>query len=190
MSAAHGRPAGRQPTTGGARRRTVIALSFALALAACAGPEPAPPTAASAGTADALPAPAASARPPAKVRPKRPGPIPLRALNVNTECAFHDESGYQGALKLTVEDASVRAFEASVRMPRYGACRFDLRDFRQTRELPNVELSQRGGRCIVRMWEQAERVTVAFDRCEKMCSGQSYDHLWPILADRRDGTCA
>ena len=84
----------------------------------------------------------------------------------------------------------VRAFEARVLIPRRGACRFDLRDFRQTRGMPGVELSQREGRCVVRMWEQGERVTVAFQQCERMCSGLAFDYLWPILADRRDGTCA
>ena len=72
----------------------------------------------------------------------------------------------------------------------HGACRFDLKDFRQTKELPAVELSQARGRCIVRVWEQGERVTVAFQQCEKMCSGNSYSYLWPILNDRRKGSCA
>lgn len=171
------------------RRRTLAVPCTALLLAACAGPEVAPVAAPSEMPAAAPPATAA-ARPAARVKPRRPGPIPLRALDVRTDCAFHDESGYQGALKLTVEAASVRTFEARVLIPRHGTCRFDLRDFRQTREMPSVELSQRQGRCIVRMWEQGERVTVAFQQCERMCSGLAYDHLWPILADRRDGSCA
>ena len=114
----------------------------------------------------------------------------MRPINVKTECNFRDESGYNGALKLDVAEAKVKAFEAQVNIPKRGACRFDLKDFRQTKELPAIELSQPRGRCIVRVWEQGERVTVAFQQCEKMCSGNSYSYLWPILNDRRKGSCA
>lgn len=119
-----------------------------------------------------------------------PGPIPTRALNVVTECRFRDESGYNGLLRLAVQEAQVQAFEATVNVPGRGACRFDLKNFRQTRELPNVELNHLRDPCIVRLWEQGERVTVAFQQCKKMCSGTAWDHLWPILNDRRDGSCA
>ncbi|MBM3390487.1 MAG: hypothetical protein FJY34_00705 [Betaproteobacteria bacterium] len=114
----------------------------------------------------------------------------MRPLNVRTECGFRDETGYNGALKLNVADAKVQTFEAKVNIPRRGVCQFNLKDFRQTKELPAIELKQPNGRCIVRMWEQGSRVTVAFQECEKMCSGNSYTSLWPILTDRRDGSCA
>jgi hypothetical protein len=52
------------------------------------------------------------------------------------------------------------------------------------------QLSQNKGRCIVRVWEQGERVTVAFQQCEKMCSGNAHSYLWPILNDRNKGSCA
>lgn len=163
--------------------RIALLLTAAL-LGACAAPEKAPPVAEA-----PKPAPVTKA-PPVAAKPTRPGPIPVRPLNVKTECNFRDETGYNGALRLDVTEARVHAFEAKVNIPRRGACRFDLKDFRQTRELPAIELSQTNGRCIVRMWEQGERVTVAFQQCEKMCSGSSYNHLWPILNDRRDGSCA
>ena len=35
-----------------------------------------------------------------------------------------------------------------------------------------------------------ERVTVAFQQCEKMCSGNAHSYLWPILNDRNKGSCA
>ncbi|MBI4989228.1 MAG: hypothetical protein HZC23_10445 [Rhodocyclales bacterium] len=156
----------------------------ALILGACATPEKAPPP-----TEAPKPAPVTKA-PPAEAKPSRPGPIPVRPLNVRTECSFRDETGYNGALKLNVAEAKVHAFEAKVNIPRRGACHFDLKDFRQTKELPAIELSQTKGRCIVRVWEQGDRVTVAFQQCEKMCSGNSYSYLWPILNDRRKGSCA
>lgn len=156
----------------------------ALILGACAAPEKAPPA------TQAQPPVTAAKAPPAADKPAKPGPIPVRPLNVKTECSFRDETGYNGALKLNVTEAKVHAFEAKVNIPKRGACRFDLKDFRQTKELPAIELSQAKGRCIVRVWEQGERVTVAFQQCEKMCSGNSYSYLWPILNDRRKGSCA
>lgn len=162
-----------------------LALLLPALVLGCATPEKAPPPAAEAPP----PAPVAMV-PPAKARPSRPGPIPVRPINVKTECKFRDETGYNGVLKLDVAGAQVQAFEARVNIPKRGACRFDLKDFRQTRDLPAIELSQTKGNCIVRVWEQGERVTVAFQQCEKMCSGSSYPYLWPILNDRRDGSCA
>jgi hypothetical protein len=163
-------------------RRLILIAS--LALGACAAPEKAPPPAAEAPPA----VPVAAAKP--QPKPQKPGPIPVRPLNVKTDCSFRDETGYNGALKLNVAEAKVQAFEAKVNIPKRGACRFDLKDFRQTKEMPAIELSQNKGRCIVRVWEQGERVTVAFQQCEKMCSGNSYSYLWPILNDRGKGSCA
>jgi hypothetical protein len=156
-------------------------------LGACAtpknGPEPSAPT-------SSLPKPA----PVAKTRPApkgiKPAPIPTRAITVKTDCAFRDETGYNGALKLAIEQARVQAFDAWVNIPRRGTCRFDLRNFTQTRELPTIELTHLSDRCVVRVWEQGERVTVAFNECQKMCSGDAWEQLWPILNDRRDGSCA
>lgn len=142
--------------------RKILLLSLTLMLGACAIPERAP----------------------------LPPPIPLRPLNVKTDCSYRDEAGISGLLRLDVAAARVRAFEARVSIPQHGACRFDLRDFRQTKEMPAVELSQQNGTCIVRMWEQGTRVTVAFQQCERMCSGSAWEQLLPMIYDRRDGTCA
>jgi len=30
---------------------------------------------------------------------------------------------------------------------------------------------------------------VAFNNCQKMCSGDAYTYLWPILANARNGSC-
>lgn len=120
---------------------------------------------------------------------RKRGPIPTRALNVAADCAFKDETGYRGGMKLKVADAQVRTFEARVDIPGRGACRFDLKDFRQTASMPNVALSAQRSRCIVRMWEQGRRVTVAFNNCQDRCSGSAYSYLWPILADAQTGSC-
>jgi len=160
-------------------------LLLALLLGACVSPERAPEV--------AVPAPVAKPPPvaavPAAPKPKKLAPIPTRPLNVRVDCSFRDETGYNGLMKLTVEEARVQSFEIIVNIPRHGICRFDLKSFRQTRKLPTVELSHLHDRCIVHMWEQGEKATVAFLQCQKMCSGKAWDHLWPILIDRRDGSC-
>lgn len=170
------------------------ALLFPLAfLGACTTPPPVSeaPVAVvatpSAPAAEAPPVPPVAAKP----RTKKPGPIPTRALNVKNECRFRDETGYNGELKIAVEEARVSAFEARVNIPQHGSCSFNLKNFRQTRELPNVQLSHPSNRCVVHVWEQGERVTVAFQQCQAMCSGKAaWEHLWPILVYRSDGSCA
>lgn len=171
------------------------ALLFPLAfLGACTTPPPVSeaPVAVVATPSAPEVAPEAPQVPPvaAKARAKKPGPIPTRALNLKTECHFRNETGYNGELKITVEEARVSAFEARVNIPQRGSCIFKLKNFRQTRELPTVQLSHRDNRCVVHLWEQGERVTVAFQQCQAMCSGQAWEYLWPILAYRGDGSCA
>ena len=122
--------------------------------------------------------------------PERVTPIPVRALNVKTDCSYRDETGTSGTLKLDVAAARVRAFEARITYPQHGICHFALKDFRQTKEMPAIELSQTNGSCVVRMWEQEKGVTVAFNACESKCSGDAFNYLWPILVDTRNGRCS
>lgn len=166
--------------------RRAIFLSILL-LAACASPDKTPEPEVSEPPATKTPPPVARVTPP---KPKKPGPIPMRALNVKTDCDFRDETGYNGAMKLGIEEAKVLAFQATVNIPNRGSCRFDLKNFRQIRELPTVELSHLHDRCVVRVWSQDERITVAFRQGQKMCSGSAADYLWPILTNTRDGSCA
>jgi hypothetical protein len=168
-------------------RSACIVCLLPLLLAACATPNSAPETTA---PTESKPRPAAVAKPRPAPKTIKPAPIPTRAITVKTECAFRDETGYNGAMKLAIEQARVQAFDAWVNIPRRGTCRFDLRNFIQTRDLPTVELKHLSDRCVVRVWEQGERVTVAFQECQKMCSGDAWEQLWPILNDTRDGSCA
>ena len=121
---------------------------------------------------------------------EQPPPIPVRPLDVKADCSYRDETGGSGMLKLDVAAARVRGFEAKANFPQHGSCHFALKDFRQTKEMPAIELIQPNGSCIVRMWEQGTRVTVAFQQCQAMCSGSAWDQLLPLIYDRRDGTCA
>jgi hypothetical protein len=116
--------------------------------------------------------------------------IPVRPLNVKADCAFHDPTGYQGAMKLQVAEARVQRFEASIQIPPHGSCRFDLKDFRQTDQMPNPVLKAQGSGCEVHLWEQGSRVTVAFARCRDMCTTlAAFERLWPILAYAANGSC-
>ncbi len=119
-----------------------------------------------------------------------PPPIPLRPLAARVDCSYHDETNTRGTLKLDVASARVRSFDARIDYPQHGVCHFALKDFRQTREMPSIELTQINGTCRVLMWEQGARVTVGFQQCEAMCTGSAHDQLLPMIYDRGDGSCA
>lgn len=182
----------REPGELNSMRPGLAPLLLSLLLGACAVPEHAPqaiPPAEPAQPRTEIKAPSV-ATVPRMPKAGKPGPIPTRALNVRADCKFQDESGYNGTMTLTVEQARVQTFAANVNIPRRGNCKFDLKNFRQTREMPNVVLTHLSDRCIVHVWEQGKRVTVAFQQCQKMCSGNAWEGLWPILTDTRDGSCA
>jgi hypothetical protein len=153
-------------------------------------PEPTPPVQAlSEQPSPEPPSPTERARP-RPPRQAKPAPIPDRPLSIATECSFRDETGYAGKVSLVVDQAVVTRFAATISVRQHGQCRFDLKQFRQTREFPTVELRHLRHECTVRLWEQDHRVTVAFEGCQRQCQGRSRDYLWPILADRRNNSCA
>jgi hypothetical protein len=175
-------------------RRTLLPLLLAAMtlLAACATPEPPPPV--------SVVVPEPPAEPAAKPESRQDKlkhlahrnlkPMPVRPLNTKAQCSFKDETGYRGNLSLDVKEAAVKRLEASVVVPKHGNCRFRLTDFRQTDSLPHVVLAAKQGDCTVRLWEQENKVTVAFRDCRAECSGDSVDYLWPILVDNRKGSCS
>lgn len=179
------RPRGSRPVV------AVVALAAALVAGACATPKtPVPPDPHRATVPDAAPAPA---EPQAEAEPAPRGrgrlkPMPVRPLNVKTDCRFKDEVGYAASAVLDVDYSEVRAFAATVDVPKRGSCRFELADFKQVRREPHVEL-RAGDGCIVRMWEQGDQVTVAFSECAKRCTRGTFDYVWPILVDRPSGQC-
>lgn len=168
-----------------------VALPLLL-LAACTSQPPAPVHLRDAGAGREADSQAAAAidipLPPAARR--KPGPLPVKPLNVATRCAFKDEGGTQGRMALQVEQADVKRFAAEVSIQHRGTCSFDLKDFHQTAKLPIAVLSANDGRCAVRVWQQHERITVAFADCESHCTGDAFSYLWPILADARSGECS
>ena len=175
-----------------------VAVPLTLLLASCAAPEPAP---------EAVPVTAVVQSPkpnspPQQVRERIQSqplkhllgrnlkPIPDKALDVRAKCSFHDVAGGRGSMDLQVTKAEVKRFVAEVTIPKQGLCRFDMKNFQQTASLPNVVLTGTTGACIVRMWEQEKGVTIAFNSCQTMCSGDAFSYLWPILVDTRSGRCS
>lgn len=155
----------------------IAALAAALWLAACATPpRPGEP-------AGGIVVPEHPSQAPGRLKP-----MPVRPLSVQADCHFKDEAGYAASARLDISYSEVRAFAATVDVPRRGSCRFDLADFKQVQKEPHVELRAHDG-CTVRMWEQGEQVTVAFTQCASRCSRGTFDYVWPILVDRPSGQC-
>ena len=162
------------------------ALAAAVLLGACATPPERKPE--PAATAPSPAQSAAEAEPERALQRGRLKPMPVRPLSIKTDCRFKDEVGYGGSAVLDVSYSEVRAFAATVDVPKRGSCKFDLADFRQVLKEPHVELQARDG-CTVRMWEQGEQVTVAFSECAKRCTRGTFEYVWPILVDRSSGQC-
>ena len=117
-------------------------------------------------------------------------PQATRPLNVRAKCSTRDAIGTTRRLDLLVKEASVQTFDAQVTMKEYGACRFSLRDFEQIEKMPQALLRHRQeSGCTVRMWEQGNKVTIAFDNCPKSCEGDAFSYLWPLIVEGKSGRC-
>jgi hypothetical protein len=117
-------------------------------------------------------------------------PMPTRPLNVKSRCSHRDAIGTQTKLDLLVREAVVKSFDAQVSMKGYGTCRFQLKDFKQEEKLPQALLRAKDGSgCSVRMWEEGNRVTVAFNSCAKSCERDAFSYLWPIVVEAKSGRC-
>lgn len=176
--------------------KRITAVALTLLLGACATPEPAPepePTPVAPVATTKKPAPKKEhfeSQPLKHLLGRKLKPIPDRALDVRTKCNFRDVAGGRGSMDLQVTKAEVKRFIAEVNIPKQGLCRFDMKNFQQTASLPNVVLTDGASGCVVRMWEQENGVTVAFNACQDKCSGDAFSYLWPILVDTKSGRCS
>lgn len=175
--------------------RFALALLIAVLAAGCAE-APKTPEAPAAEPAVEAPAPAPEETPKFKnstlkyLANRNLKPQPTRPLNVRSRCSHRDAIGTQTRLDLLVKEASVKTFVARVSMKGHGTCRFDLNDFEQVEKLPQALLRhKKQAGCLVRMWEQGPRVTIAFNSCPKSCDGQAFDYLWPIMVEAKSGQC-
>ncbi len=118
-------------------------------------------------------------------------PQPTRPLNVSSRCSHKDEIGTQTSLNLLVKEAEIRTFDAQVSMKGHGICRFSLNEFDQVEKMPQALLRhKKHSGCLVRMWEEGPKVTIAFNSCPKSCDGNAFSYLWPILVDADSGRCS
>jgi hypothetical protein len=161
----------------------VVAGFVTVLLAGCAGPGPIPET----------PPPTEEAAPPepaAEVCSKLTGRCYKRnedePITIKTDCSFHDPSGYGAKLKLAVDNSQVGDLEVEIQTKR-GKCNFALKDFEQTEKEPSIVLSAKRGSCVVRIWEQDDKVSVAFGNCKDRCQKDSFDYVWPIIIDANTG---
>ena len=118
-------------------------------------------------------------------------PQPTRPLNVSSRCSHKDEIGTQTSLNVLVKEAEIRTFDAQVSMKGHGICRFSLNEFDQVEKMPQALLRhKKHSGCLVRMWEEGPKVTIAFNSCPKSCDGNAFSYLWPILVDADSGRCS
>lgn len=116
-------------------------------------------------------------------------PTEPRLQNAAVSCNYKDEGGIRGRVTLLVDDFKVTRFNARIEMPNGGTCTFDSKKMEQRPFEQGVALQSKGDECVVRMWEQKHRITIAAYSCHKQCSKGSFSYLWPILMDTRIGTC-
>lgn len=117
-------------------------------------------------------------------------PQPTRPLNVKSKCSHRDAIGTLTRLDLLVQNADVKTLDAQISMKSHGSCQFRLKDFVQEAHLPQALLRHRQeSECTLRLWEQGNNVTLAFNSCPKSCEGKAFDYLWPVVIDARNGRC-
>ena len=115
---------------------------------------------------------------------------PTRPLNIRSRCTHKDAIGTTTRLDLLVKDAEVQSFTAQVTMKGYGTCSFNLNDFEQSEKLPQALLKHKHeAGCSVRMWEQGQKITIAFNSCPKSCEKDAFSYLWPIMVEAKSGRC-
>lgn len=121
----------------------------------------------------------------------RPTPIAYHPITVDAHCAQREEDGFREDARLSVSNNRVNAIDWRLWVGQRGTCHFELADFRQTREKPQVELTARDGSgCKLLVWQEPGRVTLAHADCEQRCTAGIYDEAWPVLFDPANGGCA
>jgi hypothetical protein len=178
------------------RHSAVVAAVVVALLAGCASKEPQPttkpaPTPAP-EAAKPAPTPAPAAAPTesySKLAGRNIKPNATKPMNIKTECTYRDPTGYGGKLKLAVSNSEVSALQAEIQVPKRGNCAWALKDFRQTAKEPTLTLNSSGA-CSIRLWEQEDKVTVAFSNCKDRCQGESFDYVWPIIVNTKTGKCS
>jgi len=170
-------------------RSCLLLVAGALLLAGCATPLP-PPTPEPEPPAPVVEETKIKSQPLKYLVGRNLKPQPTRPLNVKSRCSHRDAIGTRTDLQLLVKEALVKDFSAQVAMKGHGICRFNLKDFEQTEKLPQALLRHKqDSDCLVRMWEEGPKVTIAFNSCPKACEGDAFSYLWPIMVEAKSGRC-
>jgi hypothetical protein len=121
---------------------------------------------------------------------RRISPQVTRPLDVRSRCHHKDEVGTITQLDVLVSSAEVKTLAAQVTMKDHGRCRFDLDHFVQVERLPQALLRHKKDQgCTIRLWEEGDKVTIAFSGCAQSCEGDAFSYLWPILIEAKSGRC-
>lgn len=171
-------------------RRLCVLLGGILLLTGCAQTPPAPEPVVAAEPVPPVEEPRIVSQPLKYLVGRNLKPQPTRPLNVKSRCTHRDAIGTRTNLQLLVKEALVKDFAAQVSIKGRGSCRFDLKDFEQTEKLPQALLRHKqDSDCLVRMWEEGPKVTIAFNSCPKACEGDAFSYLWPIVVEAKSGRC-
>jgi hypothetical protein len=120
-----------------------------------------------------------------------PRPIAYHPITIAAHCAGSEEDGFREDARLVVDDNRVKTIDWTLWVGQRGMCRFDLADFRQTREKPQIELAAKDGSgCKLLVWQEPGHVTLAHADCEARCTPGIYEQAWPVLFDPSSGRCA
>lgn len=132
------------------------------------------------------PAPQPPAPPPVATTPAPTTP----GASLKGSCVERDETGYSENAHFEIAAGQVRSLDATITIPSRGNCRYQLSAFRQTKTSPFVELTATSNAaCVIRIWQQGDRITMAPTDCADKCTRGAFDYAWPIEF-KSGGGCA
>ncbi|MDO4905353.1 MAG: hypothetical protein Q4A16_07375 [Lautropia sp.] len=140
---------------------------------------------------------------PERTRPQRttpsttlPGkPAAPSIADFSGHCQQKEIDGFTEDARLQISGGQVQMLDWSIKVGRKGQCRFDLADFRQTRNSPHIELQavsagQRSS-CKLLVYGEPRRLTLAHRGCDAFCSKKGLsEEAWPVMFNPTTGRCA
>lgn len=129
---------------------------------------------------------------PAKTAPAPRAPATTGGLqNFQGACQQTEVDGFSENARLAVAGGEVKQLDWQVKVGKRGQCSFNLKDFRQTKQHPHIELSSvRDRRCRLMVYQEARRVTLAHAGCDSQCTNGVAEEAWPVMFNPRTGRCA
>ncbi len=106
---------------------------------------------------------------------------PVPGLSFKGSCVAKDETGYAENAQIDIADGKVSQLAVRIDVPKRGSCRYQLAAFKQIKTTPFVELqANSNAACSLRVWHQADRVTLAATDCADKCAPGTFDYAWPV----------